>query len=710
MATSARERLMRVALGLVLVAGAVAVAFGTGYRASNALLDGASAYVQKDHTIVRVNAESRETDAEVAKKLAGRDERLAVVQVRPGVVYVVNTVTGAVWRLPTDTLKPEPVRGGERQTVPNPPQTVYGGGRTYLFDKMRGTLTLLEDSSGRGRQDIKLPEPPTQVVVDGSGVAWALSQQVGDLYGVADGSVVARHHVAGPWEPALLTLAGNRPIVYRPERGVATMFDRSRQVRAIELPKERTWRGVYVAAPGADSRVLVVASQASGELTAVDFTAGTDGGTGRTRRTRLAAPAAHQFGAAVVSRGRIYVPDYTNRRVVVLESRTLRRVRSVVVHGGTQFELFERDGRVWVNDPYDDRTLSFDRDGRPVTIDKTEGGLGEPGRSNTPRPAPNPPSPPPTRESVPPHLPPRPPSEPAPSSAVAPEPTPATTRVPNLVGKTVDEAHRALRAARLRWRDEIGGVVRTGADVGRVVRQTPRGAARAPVGGVVTIWRPEPSQGSPIEVPNLIGLTADQACQTLQAITLGCAGTAVPHPTATGVHSQNPGAGVRVSSGTTVGYLYQDFAPQPLNRFRADRVKSRYLSLSGGPVGDGVWHQQPPSAGVYAPGAIGPVPGLVAVYQAGCGNCDVQTVYYYANADGRTPAQPNGLWVSLSGAEFACFHQSSAPPGTVPLMRMSKGVAEQKRWEFAPKPSQEYGDYVGNGFAVDKDLCYVWPR
>ena len=62
MTTSARERLTRVALGLVLLAGVVAVTFGAGYRASDALLDGASAYVQKDHTVVRVNAESRDTD------------------------------------------------------------------------------------------------------------------------------------------------------------------------------------------------------------------------------------------------------------------------------------------------------------------------------------------------------------------------------------------------------------------------------------------------------------------------------------------------------------------------------------------------------------------------------------------------------------------------------------------------------------------------
>jgi hypothetical protein len=726
MATSARERMMRVALGLVLLTGVVAVTFGAGYRASNAVLDGASAYVQKDRTIVRVNAESRDTDAEVAKKLAGHNQRLEVVQVAPGVVYVVNNATGAVWRLPTDTLAPQPVRGADQGAVDNPPQMVVGGGRAYLFDKKRGTLTQLEGPAGRGQKDIALPEPPTQVVVDRSGTAWALSQQVGELYGVADGSVVARHHVAGAWEPALLTLAGDRPVVYRPVRGVATMYDRGGQVRAVDLPKERTWHGVDVSAPGGDSQLLVITSQATGELTTFDFGGGhgdgegdgdghgDDGGGDRDlRRTRLAAPAAHQFGPAVVSHGRIYVPDYTAQSVIVFTARTLRRERSVLAPGKTHFELFARDGRVWVNDPYDKDTLSFDRNGRPVTIDKTHGYAGEPGRPGAPttqppapsRPSrPSPPRPPATHAPRVPSPPYGRPGEPAPSAAAA------TTRVPNLVGKTVDEAHRALLAAHLRWRDDTGVVVKNGADVGRVVRQAPQGAAKVASGGAVTIWYPDPGQGSPVEVPPLSGLSADEACRRLQSLTLGCAGTAVPDPGGAGVHGQNPAPGAQVSSGTSVSYQYQPVPPQPLNRYKAEKVNSRYLSLAGGPAGDGPWTAQPPTSSVYPPGAIGQVPGLVAVYQAGCGNCDVQTIYYYANADGRTPAQPSGAWGSLSGAEFACFHRTSAPPGTVPLMRMFRGDGQHRRWEFAPNPGPEHSAHVANGFADEKDLCYVWPR
>jgi hypothetical protein len=638
MARSTRERLMRVGLGLALLAGVVAVTFGAGYRASNALLDGASAYVQKRHTVVRVNAESGDTDAQAARDLAGGNQRLEVVQVAPGVVYVVNNETGAVWRLPTDTLKPDAAGSGDQKAAENPPQVVAGGGRAYLFDKKRGALTLIEEPSGPVRKQIALPGPATEVVVDRSGTAWALSQQVGELYGIAGGPIVARYRVADhPWEPALLTLAGDRPIVYRPERGAATMFDRRGQVRTVELPREKTWRGVDVAAPGADTPVLVITSQASGELIKVDFTSGD------TRRTRLADPAGHQFGPSVVSHGRLYVPDYIARRVVVLEAGSLRQVLSERVPGVTRFEMFERDGRVWVNDPYDKDMLSFDRDGRLTTIDKNRGGdVAEPERSETQRPE----SSPPPAEHAPPQIPPSSLRPHRPHESASPPP-----RVP-----------------------------------------------------------PSPPSGPKlIAVPDLGGLSSDEACQKLKSISLGCAGNSVPDGTHTGVYNQSPGPQTQVSSGTVVSYLYQPIAPVPLNRYKAEKVHSRFLSRGGGPTGDGVWNQQPPTAAVYPPEAIGQVPGLVAVYQSGCGNCDVQRLYYYANADGRNPAQPTGNWASKDGAEFACFFRSSAPQGTVPLMRMWKGSGQQRRWEFATS-SSEQAAHQANGYADDKDLCYVWPR
>ena len=716
MARFTRERLTRTGLGLALLVAVVAVTFGAGYRTSNTLLDGASAYVQKNNTVVRANAESHHADAQAARELATGKQRLEVVQVAPGVVYVVNNETGVVSRLPTDTLQPVEAVKGDQQAAQNPPDVQAGGGRAYLFDRRRGGLTLLEGPSGPEQKPIRLPQPPSDVVVDGAGTAWVLSRSAGDLYRVADGAVVGSRHVADGWESALLTLAGDRPVVYRPQRGTATMYDRTGEVvRTVDLPpmNPRSLDGVRVAAPGADRPVLIITSKTSGELIKVDFA------NGRTRRVRLADPGRSRLDPPIVSHGRVYVPDRTDRRVIVLELDSLRQTLSRQVPGDTFWEFFERDGRVWVNDPYDKELLSFDRGGRPTTIDKSrDDELGEPAsprpESSRPlehAPRPNPPSEFP-RPSAPPSAPSLPSGPSGPSAPPGPAKVPETTRVPNLVGMTVEQAHRALRAAHLRWQDDVGGTVASEADVGKVYSQSPRPSARLRIGGVVTVRHLDPSGGSSVAVPNLVGQSNEDACRMLQSLSLRCAGTMAPHPSAAGVHSQDPAVGTRVPSGTPVNYAYQPVAPVPLNRYKADGTKSRYLSLGGGPVGDGPWETQPPTAAVYPPEAVGQMPGLglVEVYESRCGNCAGQGLYYYANADDRSPAQPSGNWNGTGGAKFACFFRTSAPSGTAPLMRMFKGDGAQRRWEFAPTSSAEYSTHLSNGFAVDKDLCYVWPR
>jgi hypothetical protein len=98
------------------------------------------------------------------------------------------------------------------------------------------------------------------------------------------------------------------------------------------------------------------------------------------------------------------------------------------------------------------------------------------------------------------------------------------------------------------------------------------------------------------------------------------------------------------------------------------------------------------------------------IYQAGCGNCDVQRLYFYEKVAGGSPNQPSGNWNAAAGAKFACFQEGSAPSGTVPLMRMSKGDGQQRRWEFDPTTSPDYSGHHANGYVDDKPLCWVWPR
>jgi hypothetical protein len=226
--------------------------------------------------------------------------------------------------------------------------------------------------------------------------------------------------------------------------------------------------------------------------------------------------------------------------------------------------------------------------------------------------------------------------------------------------------------------------------------------------GVVTVGYIDP-QGSPIVVPDLMGASNEQACATLKSVQLDCVPSAVPHQTATGVHAQNPGPPARVPAGTPISYSYQPIAPVPLNRYKADRVESRFLSLGAGPQGDGQWNVQPQMARVYPPEAAGQF-GLIAIYPAKCGGCDVQTLYFYSR-NGGVPTKPdNAKWTAPGQAAFSCFDVGAAPTGTVPLRRVFADFAVGRRWAFAPAPSGELEQHKSKGYQMDRELCYVWPR
>jgi hypothetical protein len=244
-----------------------------------------------------------------------------------------------------------------------------------------------------------------------------------------------------------------------------------------------------------------------------------------------------------------------------------------------------------------------------------------------------------------------------------------------------------------------------------VVSQDPPAGTQLGTNGVVTVGYTDPKQGSPIVVPNLVGAaSSEQACQTLQSVQLGCAGAPAPHPTATGVHAQNPAPPAQVPSGTPVSYAYQPIAVVPLNRYKADRVESRFLSLGADPQGDGQWNLQPQMARVYPPEAAGQIPGLIPIHGAKCGGCDVQTLYFYSRNGGIPNKPDNAKWTDLNQPAFSCFDIGSAPAGTIPLRRMFNDFQAGRRWAFAPVPSGEFDHHKQNGYQADRDLCFVWPR
>ncbi|MFB6392217.1 PASTA domain-containing protein [Polymorphospora lycopeni] len=539
-ATLTGTRVNRMALGLVAVLAVTAVGFGTGYRSSEAALGDGSTYLQKGERVMRVNADNQDADAITAKKLATGKERLEIVQVDAGSVFVVNNDTGVVTRLPTRTLDPE--------TVDNRPESkghlsvVTGGGATYLVDGQRGTVDGLEATTGQ-RVPVPTPVRVTQAVVDSRGTAWGYAQESGELIEMPKGGIAHRQRVAGRGEPAMLTLVADAPVLYRPDSGEVGMYGGDGLLHKRDLAA----RHGRVSAPGA--RPLAIALPATGELVITDL----DGERGEDRRVRLPDDrAGNRFGAPVVHHERIYVPDYSTRQVIVVEHRGLRVEAVVTVPGKSdEFQVTVRDNRVWINDPHDTSiVITFTADGRQTEIDVSTDPGDKPRGTPTVAPTSTP------RQS--------------PQPTTAPRRTPPakpTITVPDLVGTDRTAACARLtpelRCVPVAQNDGAG-------ETDQVLRTDPPAGSRVAHGSAVTVvYRGEAT------IPPVQGLPADQACRALAQAHLTCveqpAGLAVDGNAIWLVTGQDPTAGQPANTGTRVTITYPvqiavpNFASQPYN-------------------------------------------------------------------------------------------------------------------------------------------------
>lgn len=776
-----RDRLVRGGLVVALLVAVAGVAFGAGYRGSQAMLGDGSAYVQKGHTVVHVNAESGQADAKAARDLATGRQRLEIVQVRPGVVYVVNNETDQVWELPTDTMRPGAVAAAPTGTPPaagpstggrpaaeeparpstsgdpGRAQLVAGGGVAYLLDVERGALSLLD---GRRTTPVDLPSRVDDAVVDGAGTAWALSRADGVLYAIGGTQLRRQVTVSVPGEAARLTLAADRPVVLVPERnGEGLVRVIGEGVRHPEIVVAAQPDGALrVARPGADAPVLAAVVQRDDTVVTVDFATGEEQHLQLTGRD-----GARSYGRPVVARGHVYVPDFTQRQVVVLALKPLRQLRAVPVPGpGGTFDVFARDGRVWANDPYARTLLSFTgADWTDADKGPGDGVVGsEPEPSAPPTTAPSAAAPPvrPTgRPTGPAPAPSR--TRPAPPRTTSPPP-PRLVEVPAVAGLDEAAACARITGAELRCAPPATQQ-QTGCQTGLALSSNPPARSRVRPGTAITVVL-----CGPTAVPGpLAGTHVDTACRTVEASGLVCArrdGGPAGSPAQVGLVSrQSPTAGTPVPNGSTVelwfftGVVVPQItgvspgaacgalqaqgllcAPNPEEvTWEANVVHGQSIPagtpvalgtavgyvyqdtapvdlhrwklhnvevryLSTGGPPPGDWRQQPDIGGVYGTG--GGVPGLVTVYQHRCVRDCLNgrpTGYYYS----QNPNPPNGRW-ALDGAAFTCF--GGAVPGTKRLMAMYHDGWNS--WAFAPENSGEYDTHWASGYRPQFVICHLF--
>lgn len=541
------SRLGRIGLVAALLAGVLAVSFGTGYRASQAVLDSGSAYLTKGHTVVRVNGESRRVDAKLTGSVAKSQERLRVVELPDGQLYVENTATGARSKVDTTTMTPQALpkaRPGGAGSL------VGGGSETYSVDRATGAVGWFHPRT-RQLTPVATLGPVQGVEVDSAGTAWVLA--AGRLHPVHRTEQRPALAVGPAGEPALLTLVGNRPTVLRLAAGEAVRFGAG-DVQRARVPElaGRSVEQVAVAAPGSGDTLWVASRQGLG-LVGVDLASGQVRSVELSRRGQQV-----RNGPPVVAGGRVLVPDYKARVVHVVETASATEGKPIVEVPGTRdFDMTVRGSKVFINDQYAATGLVVDGD-RAGKVDKG-GGDGVDG----PR---KPDATDPDRRPERPDRPDRPDERDRPGAGrdqrpggepVRPVPAPTTpppVAVPEVVGLDRQAACAALRAVRLDCVEVPVGNDGAGA-TGLVLRTAPAAGATVPVGQVVTV-----SYRGDIQLPDLLGLPSAAACAALEAAGLVCERDerpAVADAAAVDkVSAQDPAAGTPAGTGDRVRISY----------------------------------------------------------------------------------------------------------------------------------------------------------
>jgi beta-lactam-binding protein with PASTA domain len=548
------ERTARASLGLVLVAGGAAVAFGTGYRASGVVMDGGGAFLQKGHRLVHANVHGRDTDAISDHDLAQRRETLLVSQDATHMVYTVNLQTGDVYRVPPDTMEPRLI--GQHSEAAGHLSLASGGRHTYLLDKHSGQLSLL--TPDRGQRPV--PDIPRldQLAVDDAGIAWTYSGHARKLYAIDGTQVRGSRPAAAPGEHPQLTLAGDRPVLYQPDRGQAVVYDGGGPPRTVDLGA----KGGQVAAPTTGGSRLVLVTGHT--MVSADLS-----GSSRVRRIPLTGAGTHDYRAPVVNGDRAYVPDYSTHSIIPVDLATARPQPPLTVPPGKgpgrDFQVAVQGNHVWANDPYGQHVLAVDAAGHPIDVDKGTGdGVdqqakgGQSPAGTSPAPTGSVPVPGPTTTSP----------VPAPNGPSSPVPSTRKVPVPPVTGLPTKQACAQIVAARLGCtlvaRPAAGGQTDT------VTGTNPRERTLVDEGTQIIVY-----YRGPVSVPSVLGQPQDLACTAIRAANLTCrpvaSGTAATAGDVGKVAGENPPADTPVRTGTTVTITYPDkVAVPPLNGLPID--------------------------------------------------------------------------------------------------------------------------------------------
>ncbi len=427
----------RVLAGVTVLGAVTAVLLAGiqgGYPATRPqLLSGAAWLVSAQvGQVTLLDGSSAEIAAQV--QVAARGERLDVVQ-QAATAYTVNRSTGTIRRVDGATFAVTPPAtpiAGAREGL-----TAFAGtDALYALDTGRGVLTSA-DPRTLGSRGAPVPlatqMSPRGAALDDAGRLWVLDTASGDLVWVDHGNRRIRRGIASPGA-GFVVLADGAPVVVDTGKRAATLLDPGdgTTVATVALDLRPGDRVQVSGSPHARQVYLVTDRRL---LAICDLTATTCG---------TAVPlgsGAGDLGTPVETGGRLFVPDYADGKVWIVDLTQPRIVaQPKIVDPQVRFQLLVRDGVVFYNDPDSEHAGVIRLDGGVNAITKYDPknpakGLTQPGPPTEKATTPPPPADPPGKAKKPdpkhpPQIPPPPgkePPPPGPGSPPAPPPPPPGT-------------------------------------------------------------------------------------------------------------------------------------------------------------------------------------------------------------------------------------------------------------------------------------------
>jgi hypothetical protein len=339
-------------MGLALAAALIVVGLGHGYSATHSQMGTGSIWLPSDAT-----GELTLFDSSTLKPAA------QVPVARPGTLlqsaetgstgYAVDEALGTIRRVdgttltaspPAELVKPVGTSAGRDLDIFAAPAALYE------VDEHRGLLAAADPSSlavTGTLQSLAANTTPADTVIDQDGRLWVLNQHSGDLAWFTGSSRYVRTRVVPPGTTAVLTTSDDHPVIVAPSQQTAELLAPGTGAVEQTIPVDLRPSDTVNAVGTADTPQVILAIGSRGLVLVCSFS------TAQCQPPITLPDGAAALGQPVEASGRVFIPDETHRKVIVIDlTISLGHARAwPIPPPATRFDLLTKDGIVYYDDP-----------------------------------------------------------------------------------------------------------------------------------------------------------------------------------------------------------------------------------------------------------------------------------------------------------------------------------------------------------------------